>query len=113
MILDSGIATIWRVFSDGEPGGKQTKRHEKLLSGWYGDRVVGFSRFFAAKQANTKVDRMIRILRPVVEVRGDDLCEVGGAFYRIVQAQYTRDVSAGEDVVDLTLERMVDGYGIP
>ena len=110
MILDTGLCTLYRVTSDAPAGDMYNETKEKLFTAWFGDRVVGFSRFFTAKQVNTQVDRLIRILRPSAALKADDVCEIDGALYRIAQAQDIRDTEAGEDVVDLSLERLGEKY---
>lgn len=116
MILDAGMATIYRVSSNAEPGDMYNENREKLLSAWFGYRIVGFSRYFTAYQANKKVDMMIRILKPrKTIIKSDDLCVISVSgepdhTYRIVQVQFLRDEDAGEDVADLSLERIGEKY---
>ena len=71
------------------------------------------SRYFAAKQANDKVDKLIRIIDPRTEtVRADDAVTLAdGYHYRVIQSQSLRDEDAGEDVLDVTLERIGGKYG--
>lgn len=116
MILDAGTATIYRISSNAEPGDMYNENRKKLLSTWFGYRIVGFSRYYTAYQVNKKVDMMIRVLKPIkISVKADDLCvlSVSGEpdhTYRIIQVQYLRDDDAGEDVIDLSLERIGDKY---
>lgn len=116
MILDAGIATIYRVSSDAAPGDLYNETRTELMSAWFGYRIVGFSRYFTAYQVNAKVDTLIRILKPVnIPLKADDLCVLSVVgepehTYRIVQVQYLRDEDAGEDVADLSLERIGEKY---
>lgn len=116
MILDAGMATIYRVSSNANPGDMYNGNREKLLSAWFGYRIVGFSRYFTAYQANQKVDMMIRIIKPrKTIIKSDDLCVISVSgepdhTYRIVQVQFLRDEDAGEDVADLSLERIGEKY---
>lgn len=116
MMLDAGTATIYRVSSNAEPGDMYNEIKTKLLSAWFGYRIVGFSRYFTAYQINARVDALIRILKPVnIPLKADDVCVLAVAgepehTYRIVQVQYLRDEDAGEDVADLSLERIGDKY---
>lgn len=111
MILDDGEVTIYRVASESTPGDMYSNKTKKLLIANYGYRTVGFSRYFAAHQVNAKVDTLIRILKPdIIKLKADDLCVLSdpaedNAVFRILQAQYLRDEEAGEDVIDLSLER--------
>lgn len=111
MQLDVGIAVILRRSADGRPGDRPSAHTEEIYRSPYGERVVGMSRFYTAKQANDRVDMMVRIARPddpAVEIHADDLCELSrdGKTYRILQAQYIRDDEAGMDCIDLSLERI-------
>jgi len=116
MILDAGTVSIYRVSSDAAPGDMYNDKRTHLITTWFGYRTVGFNRFFTAHQANTKIDTVIRILKPgTVNICADDVCELNSLeesnhTYRIVQAQYLRDEAAGEDVVDLSLERVGAKY---
>lgn len=109
MILDAGIAVFCHTETASEPGNLPSYKRTEFHRAWYGERTVGFSRFFTAKQSNVKVDRLIRILRPPSDVvfEAEDVCELPDGFtYRIVQCQYLRDEEAGEDVTDISLERI-------
>lgn len=111
MIRDKGIVILLRepdITNNGNfPDGKPTEYHKA----WYAERTVGMSRYYAAQQANTQIDRLIRIGLPRggIVVRADDIAILGDGYrYRIAQAAYIFDEDAGEEVVDLSLERI--GY---
>ena len=54
MQLNDGICTFYRP-DDGRGSGNFPGKTAKVLySAWYGERTVGFSRFFTAQQANTR-----------------------------------------------------------
>ena len=119
MILDSGILTLYHPATTAavRPGNRPEDGLTPYYRGWYGSRVVGYNRFFAGQGAGTRVDQIARILRPhapvaaVPESRGGDLCRLAdGFFYRVVQAQYLRDEESGDDVVDLSLERVGEKF---
>lgn len=109
MILDTGIAVFCHTENASKAGNLPGYERVEFHRAWYGERTVGFSRFFTAKQSNVKVDRLIRILRPPHDVvfEAEDVCELPDGFtYRVVQCQYLRDEDAGEDVADISLERI-------
>ncbi len=111
MILDSGIAVFARVPSEKGTGNIPGTNAVPYLETWYKDRTVGIRRFFEARQAGQRIDTVIRILRPVTakKVWADDACKLAdGKKYKVVQVQELRDEDAGEDVLDISLER-VDG----
>lgn len=111
MQLDMGIAVILRRSEERKPGDRPSAHTVEIFQSPYGERVVGMSRFYTAKQANDRVDILIRITRPddpTVGIHADDLCKLSqdGKTYRILQAQYIRDEEAGMDCIDLSLERI-------
>ena len=109
MILDSGIAVFFHTETAAEPGNLPGYKRTEFHRAWYGERTVGFSRFFTAKQSNVKVDLLIRILRPPPDVvfEAEDVCELPDGFtYRVIQCQHLRDEESGEDVADISLERI-------
>lgn len=118
MQLDIGIAVILRRSEDGKPGDRPSAHTVEIYRSPYGERVVGMSRFYTAKQANDRVDIMVRIVRPddpAVGIHADDLCELSrdGMKYRILQAQYIRDEDAGMECIDLSLERIGEKFERP
>ncbi len=112
MLLDMGIAVILRRAEDEPKRGNRPPEHTKeIYRPPYADRTVGMSRYYTAKQANDRVDMLIRIARPdnpQLMIHADHLCELSrdGMRYRILQAQYVRDEDAGQDCIDLSLERI-------
>ena len=63
MQLNKGIAIFYRFADSGGIGDIPEKDKAEYHRGWYGERTVGFSRFFTAQQASTRVDMLIRVLR--------------------------------------------------
>ena len=113
MILDSGMAILFRYKADSGRGNMAERESEEFYRGYYGDRIVGFSRFYTAQQANTRIDKLIRMHRPPrdVEIRASDMCVLAdNHIYRIKQAQFVRDEDGGFDAVDLSLERIGEKY---
>lgn len=119
MILDAGILKLYHpaTSSSVTAGNRPEDALEIYYAAWYGERVVGYNRYYTAQGAGTRVDRVVRCVRPHVPVqctpesRGGDLCRLAdGYLYRVAQAQYLRDEESGEDVVDLSLERLGERY---
>lgn len=119
MILDRGILTLYHPATTAavRPGNRPEDGMTEYHRGWYGARVVGYNRFFAGQGAGTRVDQIVRILRPhapvaaMPENRGGDLCRLAdGYLYRVVQAQYLTDEESGEAVCDLSLERIGEKF---
>ncbi len=81
--------------------------------GYYGERVVGFSRQYAAMGADQRVDKLIRIWRDETIVVQDYALLDGNAEeqYRIDNVQHLLDED-GLKVTDLTLYRMGTNYAV-
>lgn len=76
---------------------------DKLMTLCYGNRVVGFKRNYAARAANTEINRLIHI--PLREdVTTENRTVIGKAEYKIEQAQYLYDTNP--PVTVLTLRRI-------
>lgn len=111
MIRDKGIVTLLREPDGSSNGNMPAGVAQEYYRAWYAEKTVGMSRYYAAQQANTQIDRLIRIGRPHggIVIKADDIAIPGDGYkYRIAQAAYLFDEDAGEDVVDLSLERI--GY---
>ncbi len=110
MILDNGIARFMRPEQESGTGDIPPDSGAVYHRAWYATRTVGIHRFFEARQAGQRIDRLIRILRPpeAEMVWADDICMLGESDqrYRVVQAQELTDEESGEDVMDISLERM-------
>jgi hypothetical protein len=107
VILDEGIARFYHPPAR-VPGG--TASHDGVLfhDGWYGELTVGVTRYYTARQFNDRVDKVIRILREGAwaDIGADDYCVLADGYrYRILQVQSRRDEDAGEDVLDISVER--------
>lgn len=78
---------------------------------YYGERVVGFSRQYAAMGVDQRVDKLIRIWRDeTVSVRDYAILDDGHQ-YRIDNVQHLLDED-GLKVTDLSLYRMDQNYSL-
>ena len=55
MLLDSGVLKICSVENIANPGDMPIDKLVEKSKHWYGDRTVGMTRYFAAKQADNEV----------------------------------------------------------
>lgn len=111
VIRDKGIVTLLREPDRSSNGNMPDDVPAEYYKAWYAERTVGMSRYYAAQQANTRVDKLIRVGLPRggIVVKADDIAILGDRYrYRVAQAAYLFDEDAGEEVVDLSLERI--GY---
>ncbi len=110
--FNDGVAKIYSVGNIAEPGnmpkdGLALKLDRPLP---YDERTVGISRFWTAKQEQTKIERLLRFPRVNSVRREDVVIPVDGEQYRIVQVQYPPDVEP--PCMDLSLERLEVAYEV-
>lgn len=79
----------------------------KLQGIRFGNRTVGIKRFYEAKVASDKVDKMVAILLHDM-ITTLDVCIIRGVQYKIVQMQEKYDASPAYML--LSLERIVTLY---
>lgn len=80
---------------------------------YYGERVVGFSRQYAAMGADQRVDKLIRIWRDeTINVKDYAVLDgISSEQYRIDNIQHLLDED-GLKVTDLTLYRLEQNYNL-
>lgn len=108
--FNDGIVNIYSVGNIAEPGNKPKDGLTIKVSALrYDERIVGMSRFWAAKQENTKIERLIRAPK-IKSVEQHDVVVLEGSQYDIVQIQYPQDVDPPS--MDLSLERLEVAYEV-
>lgn len=118
MLLDSGIATIWRGVNSAPPGGKPSVSYTQMLwRSYYGEKTVGINRYYTAKAHDDRADLLIEMQR-CPDISTADRCAVesygsGGVarYYKILMVQHITD-ECGLPATDLTLER-IDSIDAP
>lgn len=118
MLLDSGEAAIWRRDGETEPGAMPTDDYStELFKSCYGEKTVGFSRYWTAQAHDRKANLLIEIQR-CGKVDTADRCELvsymddgADGWYSIIQVQHVTNED-GLPMTDLTLER-IDGNDEP
>lgn len=111
MLLDSGMLTVCTVKDVTVPGKMPVK---KLIPGeqhYYGERVVGYGRQYAARGVSEQVDILARIWQDRSIRIGMYALLENGEQYRIGNVQHLKDED-GLLVTDLSLERLDDLYEI-
>lgn len=110
--FNDGVLKIYKVGDVSEPGNMPkeglTLKLKKPLR--YAELKVFDSKFWAASQDNTKIERLLRIPRIEEVVRDDKVIPIDGKQYRIVQIQYPVDVLP--KCMDLSLERLEVAYAV-
>jgi hypothetical protein len=110
-MMDSGTCRIYTVTDAAENGEMPAPTlHEYGDYEWaFEDRMISYSRQYAAMGADQQIDRIIRIWRTPVHIA--DVVVIGDEQYRIDNVQPTLDDDSLQ-VVDLTLRRLEENYDI-
>ena len=110
-MMDSGTCRIYTV-TDAAGNGEMPNPtlHEYGDYEWaFEDRMISYSRQYAAMGVDQQIDRIIRIWRTPVRI--GDVVVIDGEQYRIDNVQPTLDDDSLQ-VVDLTLRRLEENYDI-
>ena len=110
-MMDSGTCRIYTVTDAAENGEMPNPTlHEYGDYEWsFEDRMISYSRQYAAMGVDQQIDRIIRIWRTPVRI--GDVVVIDGEQYRIDNVQPTLDDDSLQ-VVDLTLRRLEGNYDI-
>ena len=110
-MMDSGTCRIYTVTDSAENGEMPNPTlHEYGDYEWsFEDRMISYSRQYAAMGVDQQIDRIIRIWRTPVRI--GDVVVIGDEQYRIDNVQPTLDDDSLQ-VVDLTLRRLEENYDI-
>lgn len=103
--FNSGIVKIYETEDVSEPGyAPKELLHEKVLLR-YEEQRTGITRYYAAKQANVEITRVLRCPR-MDSVNTQDVAETeDGSRYRIEQIQTVQNVYP--TCMDLSLSKVV------
>ena len=111
MLHDSGELTVYKCHNSALPGKKPVDEYEKILdSECYGEKTVGFSRYFTAMQNDVNVEMLLQINRTYDLSVGDVVTlspysHVENKVYKIVQVQQVEDEN-NLPMTDISLSRM-------
>lgn len=111
MILDSGTLTVCTLGNMAEAGMMPVWALVVRSRHWYGERTVGYGRYYAAMGANQRIDQLVRIHQDRGIQAGMYAVLGNGEQYRIENV-----AQGGEDTelrwTDLTLVRLEDRYDV-
>lgn len=109
--FNDGVCGIYSVINIAPKGEKQEDglkiKHNAIR---YDRRTVGVTRFWTAKQDNTKIDQLIRIQLLNDVERHNVVMLADGKQYRIKQIQYPKEIVPSS--MDISLERIETKYQI-
>ena len=111
-MMDDGTCRIYRVEDDASPGEMPAPHlvpHSCDYDMPYEDRMISYSRAYAAMGADQQIDKIIRIWRIPVEI--GNVAVVDGNQYQIDIVQPTLNEDQLK-VTDLTLRRLEENYDI-
>jgi hypothetical protein len=110
-MMDDGVCRIYTVTDAAGNGEMPTPTlHEYGDYEWaFEDRMISYSRQYAAMGVDQQIDRIIRIWRTPVRI--GDVVVIGDEQYRIDNVQPTFDDDSLQ-VMDLTLRRLEENYDI-
>ena len=110
-MMDSGTCRIYTVTDAAENGEMPAPTlHEYGDYEWaFEDRMISYSRQYAAMGVDQQIDRIIRIWRTPVRI--GDVVVIESEQYRIDNVQPTLDDDSLQ-VTDLTLRRLEENYDI-
>lgn len=107
---NDGVVTVYAVTDSGPPGGLPVEKPVKKVVLRYEERRLGLQRYYAGKQNQVEVERVLRTPRRR-DVSSQDLAVTeDGVKYRIDLVQSAADVFPPS--MDLTLTRIDQNYDV-
>ena len=111
MLYDSGVLYVCNLSDTAEAGMMPVQRLVRVNKYWYGERTVGYTRFYTALGANEQIDLLVRIPQDR-RIRIGQYAELGnGEQYRITYVSNGVDDSSNR-WTDLTLRRLEEFYDV-
>lgn len=107
--FNDGVVKIYAMSNSAAPGKLPVKSLTLKETLRYHERTVGITRYFAAKQANVKIDYVLRVPRLRNVSAQDGAIPNDGQLYNIELVQYPED---DPHVMDLSLSVIKAAYTI-
>jgi hypothetical protein len=105
MLLDSGVVDVYQVTETSTQGQMPVKTTELVAESYFGDRMIGYGRQYAAAGASQRIDRLIRV-EHLPEIRAGMIARIrSDTEYRIEMVQHLTD-ERGLRCTYLTLARL-------
>ncbi len=110
-MIFEGTLTIYELVNTAERGLMPRYTLREKARHFYGERVIGYNRQYAAMGVDQRIDRLVRIWRDNTVNVHDYVLLDDGHQYRIDMVQHLQD-DDGLNVTDLTLYRWEDNYEV-
>ena len=105
---DEGKLTIYSLQNTSQPGYMAKEKLVKLTEAYYAAKTIGFNRMYAAKAANSHLDKLVRAYMTALPEAAKYVILEDGLQYRITDI----NVIVDEDACDLSLERLEKNYDV-
>lgn len=106
---DEGILRFYNLQNTAQSGAMPKEQLVFLdVISYYANKTIGFNRMYAAKGANTKLDKLVRCYNMEIPEAAKYVILEDGRQYLITDAQQIVD----EDCVELSLERLGKYYEV-
>lgn len=106
---DEGLLKFYNLQNTAQKGAMPKEQLVSLdVSAFYANRTIGVQRLYAAKGANVKIDKLVRVYNCMVPEAAKYVILEDGRQYLISSAVQIVD----EDAIDLTLERLENYYEV-
>lgn len=113
-MFDAGVLKICELKNTAPDGFMPLERLVSIADVYFGERVVGYNRFYAAAGANEQIDLLVRTWRlPCARIGMYAVLEQSenNGQYRITNVQHLLD-DDGLKVTDITLARIEEFYDV-
>lgn len=107
-MVSSGLLHIYDLRNIAMQGRKPVEKLVEVGTAYYSERVVGYSRYYAALGANQRIDTIVRCHNTEMPDNGKYVILEDGKQYRIDMVQKIIEQGA----VDLTLVRLEEFYEV-
>lgn len=112
-MFDAGIVSVCNLQNTAAPGRMPVQNLVPVFSAYFGERTVGYNRYYAARGVNQDISLLIRIWRRPVRIGQYAVLTMSenDGQYRITNVQKLLD-DDGLKVTDLTLSALEEFYDV-
>ena len=111
MLLDTGLVKICELLNTADSGNKPLMQLKQLTEQYFGEKQIGFTRQYAAKSVDERIDMIIQIWAEDIRPYIGYYAVIGSDQFRIDNVQGTYDED-GLAVYVLTLSKLETHYDV-